>query len=180
MVARGRSKARGSIMTGWDGSGRDIDHPLTPVSNNTNKKGVGGAMSWWRTDRDNGDTLASTLKTTLKSMHFIPSIDSIDDDDNDKINQRILSHSVMRAIVLPIGKLGISFFVHGDHVVISDVKADSNLLGVLGVGDVVIGIDELGIGGDSIEKLVKTLKERERRDGRLLRVVSCKSCKVGS
>jgi hypothetical protein len=47
-----------------------------------------------------------------------------------------------------------------------------------GVGDVVVGIDEVGIGGrEDLTLLVKTLREREGREGRLMRIISNKRLK---
>jgi len=124
----------------------------------TPKRTNGKCNRWWgKEGKENGETLVSTLKastiTTLKSMHFLPSSSTLDSENGSPTPQiptsivpnpiNVVGGSVMRAVVLPKGKLGISFVVHTTHVVISAVKETSELKGVLGVGDVVVGIDEV-------------------------------------
>ena len=141
------------------------------------------------TDSDDGreGIFKATLTSTLRNMHFIPSSSSVLEQeetspevvDNSPTFHKCVNEScIMRVVVLPKGSLFMSFGAHSGCVIISSVRSDSPVRSMCGVGDVVVGIDEVGIGGrEDLTLLVRTLREREGREGRLMRIISNKRLK---
>lgn len=105
----------------------------------------------------------SIFLKTLKGLHLVPMASSVLVDESIDYtipaSSQINPISTSRTCVLPPYTLGIAFQTIGDEIVVTEVKEDSSLFGLVSAGDIIVGVDEFAFDADNVTLLLEILRE---------------------
>ena len=107
----------------------------------------------------------SIFLKTLKNLHLIPTASSILADEQVTV---VEPSKQVHSCALPPYRLGIAFQCIDDIIVVTDIQEDSDLYGILSIGDTIVGVDEFAFDARNVAFLLETLREREGKPGRML------------
>ena len=125
---------------------------------------MGGAMlGGLLTRRQKQETIMPSMQTILESPAALTSSEMVGLAEEDQPFHRV--------VMAPAGRIGVTFVEYRGHCMVSDVYADSPLMGWIFPSDVLIAIDELPVSGMRVREIIKVLKDRTERQ-RALRVIS--------